>query len=198
MSISLACSECDKKLKVADTAAGKKIRCPVCKAIVAVPEAEDFVEPDEDEDTAVSEKPTKKPSKSTSKSHRPPSRKRRDEDDDDFEDEEEEEEERRPKKKKKKKRRQFDDRRGGDVPHRGITILIMGLASILFGCFPIAAWYLGYRAMSMANEDLDDMERGRVDRSGKGLVLTGKVCGIIGCVLGVIWIVIAVGLRLAS
>lgn len=33
----LTCTECAKKLKVADTVAGKKVRCPHCKATVTAP-----------------------------------------------------------------------------------------------------------------------------------------------------------------
>jgi DNA-directed RNA polymerase subunit RPC12/RpoP len=43
----VTCPECDKKLKVADDAAGKKMRCPQCKAIVHVkrPVQEEAIEP---------------------------------------------------------------------------------------------------------------------------------------------------------
>ena len=67
MPISITCTGCDKKLKVPDAAAGKKIRCPACKAVIAVPMQEEFVEPDDlvepDEETAVTESPpsVKKP-----------------------------------------------------------------------------------------------------------------------------------------
>ncbi len=47
MPITLICPGCEKKLKVADTAAGKTVRCPSCSVKIAVPEQEEFVEPDE-------------------------------------------------------------------------------------------------------------------------------------------------------
>jgi LSD1 subclass zinc finger protein len=64
MPISILCSGCKKKLKVADTAGGKRIRCPVCKAVIAVPapQEEEPLEVDVeefDEESAVSEKPMK-------------------------------------------------------------------------------------------------------------------------------------------
>jgi phage FluMu protein Com len=37
----LTCPECAKKLKVAESAAGKKIRCPQCKATVTAPKADE-------------------------------------------------------------------------------------------------------------------------------------------------------------
>jgi predicted Zn finger-like uncharacterized protein len=55
MSISLACPECNGKLKVADNLAGKKIKCPKCSTVFPVPaqEAEAItaeIPPDEPED----------------------------------------------------------------------------------------------------------------------------------------------------
>lgn len=41
MAISLTCSKCTGKLRVADNLAGKKIKCPKCSAIVPVPSAEE-------------------------------------------------------------------------------------------------------------------------------------------------------------
>src|SRR5262245_33210668 len=76
MSIEFACG-CGKKLKIADEHAGKKIKCPACKAVLTVPvpeeepvecdvmEEEEPVECDVEEEviTAVAEAPKKKPPK---------------------------------------------------------------------------------------------------------------------------------------
>lgn len=72
MSLSVTCSDCDKSLKVKDELAGKKIRCPGCSAVIAIPKpaTDDDELPDEWDEPA----PTK--------------RKRRAADDDDFEDDE--------------------------------------------------------------------------------------------------------------
>ncbi len=54
----VTCAECAKKLKVGDDLAGKKVRCPKCKALVAVPA------PEADADDATPKKaakPKKKP-----------------------------------------------------------------------------------------------------------------------------------------
>jgi DNA-directed RNA polymerase subunit RPC12/RpoP len=48
MSISIACTQCGTTIKAPDEAAGKKGRCPKCKAVILIPELDDFVEPDED------------------------------------------------------------------------------------------------------------------------------------------------------
>lgn len=58
MSITVTCSECDKKLKVKDEAAGRKVRCPGCDEMIAVPkpvepeldDLDDFDEVDDEED----------------------------------------------------------------------------------------------------------------------------------------------------
>ena len=77
MPITIQCPQCDNKLKVADTSAGKKVRCPACSAVISVPAAEEsehapeggFTEtpksktPDlaaDDEGTGVTEKPKPK------------------------------------------------------------------------------------------------------------------------------------------
>ena len=37
MPIEVSCAECDKELRVKDELAGKKIKCPGCAAVIAVP-----------------------------------------------------------------------------------------------------------------------------------------------------------------
>lgn len=201
MPISVACPECEKRLKVADTVAGKKIRCPACKAVVAVPDADDFVEPDEDvgiTETPPAKKrlPARKLRDDDEEERRPKARKSRDDDAEDDEDrrpksrrrrdDDEDEEEHGPRKKKV--------RRSG-TPHRGTNILLFGIGSMLIACVPIAAWYLGWQAIQMANEDLDQMASGRMDDSGKGSTQIGKVCGIVGSVFGLLWLILAVTLK---
>ncbi|MBI2807879.1 MAG: hypothetical protein HYX68_23090 [Planctomycetes bacterium] len=50
------CPECDKKLKVNDSQAGKKVRCPDCRAVVAVPADDEEEGPRAKKTTAVSAK----------------------------------------------------------------------------------------------------------------------------------------------
>ena len=69
-------------------------------------------------------------------------------------------------------------------PHRGGLILTLGILSVLCcNLLGIAAWIMG-------NEDLNKMERGQMDPSGRGLTQAGKVLGIIAIVLMVLAIVI--------
>lgn len=40
----IQCAECERKIKVPDGSAGRKVRCPHCKAVTAVPPTEEFFE----------------------------------------------------------------------------------------------------------------------------------------------------------
>ena len=76
---------------------------------------------------------------------------------------------------------------GCGVPHRGSTILTLGILSIFVACIcPFIAWGLGGAVINMANSDLRQMDRGRMDPSGRGSTHAGRICGIIGVVLGVV------------
>ena len=70
--------------------------------------------------------------------------------------------------------------------HRGVLLLIFGILSIVCCVFfGIASWV-------MANGDLKAMAEGRMDRSGEGLTKAGKITGIIGVVLALLWVLWAV------
>jgi hypothetical protein len=61
--------------------------------------------------------------------------------------------------------------------HRGETILAFGLIGLLV-CFPfcIAAW-------SMGSSDLEQMDLGVMDPSGRSLTSSGRTIGVIGTIL---------------
>jgi hypothetical protein len=61
-------------------------------------------------------------------------------------------------------------------PHRGGTILTLGLLG-LFCC-----GFLGIAAWVMGNEDLQKMNRGIMDPSGRGTTQAGRIIGIIAIV----------------
>ena len=69
-------------------------------------------------------------------------------------------------------------------PHRGTLILVLGILSLVV-CQPIgiAAWIMG-------GNDLKEMDAGTMDPSGRGSTQAGKICGMIGCILMIIFIVI--------
>jgi phage FluMu protein Com len=199
MPISITCAGCEKKLKVPDTAAGKKIRCPACKSLVEVPDEEvEWAEPDEE--VAVT-KAVPPPLPKQMREADPPSRKkkRRGDEDDQYEMEEEDEEPDEERPRRKKKRRFSDDYdrpRRKLAPHRGVKILIWGIVSVVISCAPIFSWALAAWVYGMANEDLGSMNSRRMDPSGRGLVYAGKICAIVGSVLAMIWLVVAVYLRI--
>ena len=75
-------------------------------------------------------------------------------------------------------------------PHRGALILTFGIMSIVC-CFPfgIAAWIMG-------NNDMQQIEAGMMNPSGKGITNAGKICGIVGTIIGILttgfWILISI------
>ena len=69
-------------------------------------------------------------------------------------------------------------------PHRGVVILVLGILGIV--CCIIC----GIIAWVMGNNDLREMDAGRMDPSGRGLTQAGKICGMISVILAIIGIVI--------
>ena len=69
-------------------------------------------------------------------------------------------------------------------PHRGVLILILGILSI------VCCFILGIVAWVMGNNDLREMAAGRMDPSGRGLTQAGKICGIIGVAIQIVFIVL--------
>lgn len=70
------------------------------------------------------------------------------------------------------------------APHRGVLILILGILSWVFGCFPF-----GIVAWAMGSHDLGEMKRGRMDPSGRGLTQAGQIVGMIHVIVTMLAIV---------
>jgi hypothetical protein len=69
------------------------------------------------------------------------------------------------------------------APHRGGSILALGILGLaVCGICGIVAW-------SMGNQDLRDIDAGRMDPSGRGMVQAGRICGMIAT----IWMIVAFG-----
>jgi hypothetical protein len=68
--------------------------------------------------------------------------------------------------------------------HRGVLILVLGILSWVFGCFPI-----GIAAWAMGSHDLGEMKRGRMDPSGRGLTQAGQIVGMIHVIMTMLAIV---------
>jgi hypothetical protein len=59
-------------------------------------------------------------------------------------------------------------------PHRGVLILVFGILSLVVcQVFGIAAWVMG-------NTDLQEMDWGRMDPTGRDLTKAGRICGMVG------------------
>jgi hypothetical protein len=67
----------------------------------------------------------------------------------------------------------------GVEPHRGTTIMVLGILSLF-----VANIILGPIAWIMGNNDLKKMRAGQMDRSGESNTNTGRICGIVGTILG--------------
>ncbi len=72
-------------------------------------------------------------------------------------------------------------------PHRGTTILVLGILSLV-----CCGFITGIPAWIMGSSDLKAMAAGEMDPSGEGQTKAGKICGIIGVVLTVVGIVVQV------
>lgn len=66
-------------------------------------------------------------------------------------------------------------------PHRGNMLLVFGILGILCCIiFGILAWVMG-------SMDLKAIAEGRMDPDGEGMTKAGKILGIIGCVLNLLY-----------
>ena len=80
-------------------------------------------------------------------------------------------------------------------PDRGVMILVFGILGVVCCvAFGIAAWVMG-------NGDLSEMDAGRMDATGRGLTMAGKIIGIVSvawAVLQLIGVIIWVALMAAG
>jgi hypothetical protein len=72
-------------------------------------------------------------------------------------------------------------------PHRGWTVLGLGILTMGVMCCPVASWLIGGLTLAMASADLRQMAAGAMDRNGQGTTEAGRACAIIGIVVTSIW-----------
>jgi hypothetical protein len=71
-------------------------------------------------------------------------------------------------------------------PHRGVLILVFGiLAFVVCPFFGIAAWVMG-------NSDLQEMDNGWMDPTGRDMTKAGRICGMIATGLLILQVVIMI------
>jgi hypothetical protein len=157
MPIIITCPDetCRRQLRVPDDLLGQSVKCPKCGKVF----------------TAHEEAPP--PPSPAPREHEPPpadrpaSRDRLHEDyEDDYDDYD------RPR--RRRRRRDY-------LPHRGGSILTLGILSLV--CL---GFILGPIAWSMGNTDMQEIRAGRMDPEGEGTTNAGRICGIIGTILGVL------------
>jgi hypothetical protein len=91
--------------------------------------------------------------------------------------------------------------RGDAVPHRGLLLsalggaaLVCGLLSVFLAVPALVALPLGLAVRRMADHDLHEMRRGRMDPDGRRQALLAQLWGTLGALLGLLgWVPVAVG-----
>jgi len=74
-------------------------------------------------------------------------------------------------------------RSDGMAADRGALILALGIAGLVASGCVIPGWILGNIATRMGTADIDRMNRGLMDPSGRGMTMVGRICGIIAVIL---------------
>lgn len=74
------------------------------------------------------------------------------------------------------------------APHRGGLVLALGIVSL------VACQLLGVAPWIMGKADLQEMDEGRMDPSGRGLTEAGKILGIVSLVLTAVGILVVIAI----
>ncbi len=85
-----------------------------------------------------------------------------------------------------RRRSRYDRPDYSDSPHRGGLILGLGIGSLvvsIVGCPPVGL-ILGLMAWRWGRGDLRRMDAGEMDPDGRGITQAGWVCGLIGAIVG--------------
>jgi hypothetical protein len=193
------CPACQTKFAIAANSAGQTIACPQCQTMMRLPAS--LGPKPADPGTAAGPPPMlppplpppipeldEEPYRPAPAPSRSLSRRRRDEEDDDDRDDDRDDDDYddRP----RRRRRQ---RRG--EPHRGTTILVLGILAILGIAWPV----LGPMAWIMGKGDLAKIREGTMDPEGQSNTQVGYVMGIIAtCLYGSIMVLCCGGIFLSA
>jgi hypothetical protein len=174
------CVHCKAPLRLPVQFIGQEVRCPSCQATFTAQlpaAATPPIQPQPEEPPRDEPPPTRRDD-----DYRPSRRPRPgDDDDDDY----------------PRPRRSYDDDYGrgrGREPHRGGTILTLGILSIVFAfCCYLLGLGMAIPAIVMANNDLGRIRSGDMDPNGEGQINSGRTCAIVGLVLSVIMAILHCG-----
>jgi predicted Zn finger-like uncharacterized protein len=144
------CPECNGQLQVPDEFLGRKVKCPTCGAQFTAQAPGSAAAP-----------PPQQPAAAPSPRYRD-----EDDDEDDYDDE--------PRPRRKRRRRSRYE------PHRGTTILVLGILSLVVCAF------LGPFAWVMGNGDMRKIREGTMDPEGEGTTQAGRICGMISTILMIV------------
>jgi hypothetical protein len=169
MAETIQCVHCSAPLRLPEQFIGQEVRCPSCQKtftaqMPAAPPPPPRPEPEEE----------RRDEPPPQRDVRPSRRRASGDDDDDY---------------PRSRRPRYDDDygRGSRLePHRGSTILTLGIMTIVFAfcCLPLALG-MGIPALVMGSSDLGRIQSGDMDPSGQGQINAGRTCAIIGMVLSV-------------
>jgi hypothetical protein len=181
------CPQCQRKLNVQEAMLGQSVQCPACGTTFT---AEAFHPP----------RPTPPPVEERAPppggyAEDAPRRSPRGSDprdrDDDYRD-------RYPRRSYGRGEDDYRDPYRSTRPHRSGVVLSLGIIGLVLSCIPLAGWVLGGIAMRMGNNDLQDMDAGRMDSSGRGATSAGRICGILAVVFASLIFVLACMIRIAN
>lgn len=188
----VSCPHCERSLRVLDDLFGKQVKCPTCGATFIVrtaragqnPPESPFEEVPEDETT-----PKERPSAIRQRlaAMEEQATLRRSQEDLDEDDGGYDEVNQRTSRSDRPRRRRFRGK-----PHRGNLILIFGVLAWLSGL----GFIFGPMAWVMGNNDLAEMQAGKMDRRGESLTSAGRLLGIIATVFTLISGLCGIGLFL--
>jgi hypothetical protein len=75
------------------------------------------------------------------------------------------------------------------MPHRGGTILALGIIGLVSGFVCGFGFLLSPFAWIMGSQDLAAMAAGQMDSEGEGQTQAGRICGIVGTVFLILTVV---------
>lgn len=163
------CPSCQRKLQVPESLLGQDVQCPTCGAtfIASWGNQAPSPPPQPVEPPPFHEPPERGPIV-------PPPYQRPKDDYDDY--------------------REYDDRdrprryrhRRDLMPHRGSTVLTLGILSLVLFFFTGIGGILGPIAWIMGHQDMNEIKAGRMDPEGESATNSGRICGIIATILMII------------